>query len=238
MYYSHTLATLLADLHRFNEAKELLLTCLNGFERLNDQSGQMIVLQELGNIAVYSHPKKAIDYNQKAMEIAQSINDDLLMANALHGIGVAYVELKQFHEAEKNFQKSLDLTKKVGDTKGLVATYSELAGLMVQMKRLQEAARFIIKAKELCNKTNYLVAIPLIQLREGEILEAKGKTDEARKKYLLANTLFKNTGDKIDAEYSINKASQIDAKPLAEWMYNVVNGRYKRKAMLRWTDQP
>jgi tetratricopeptide (TPR) repeat protein len=217
----------LADLHRYKEATEILRSCLEGFKKLNDQRGQMLVLQELGNVEIYSNPEKAIEYNKQAMRIAESLSDDLLMANSLHGIGVAYFELKQFTKAEKSFQKSLELTSKVGDVKGLIATYVELAGLMVQMKKLKKASRLIHKARELCEETNYFGALPKIELTEGGLLEAKGKMDEAKQKYLLASDLFKDAGDKVNAKYATKQATMIDNRPLAEWIFNVMNGRYK-----------
>lgn len=79
----------------------------------------------------------------------------------------------------------------------------------------------------MCEQIKFQGAIPRIHLTEGELLEAEGKDAEAKEKYISAGTLFKNAGDKINAEYSIKQASNIDDRPLGEWIYNVMNGRYR-----------
>ena len=106
LYFSHSLASLLGELYQLKEARKILLNCLAGFRKLGDKVGEMMVLQELGNVETYFDPNRAIEYNQKCIEIAKARHDDLVIANALHGMGAAYWDLKLLDEAEKNYLKA------------------------------------------------------------------------------------------------------------------------------------
>ena len=107
-----------------------------------------------------------------------------------------------------------------------MSTYTELAGLMVQMKKLDDASSFIQKAKSLCQKMRFDGAIPRINLREAELLEAQGKAEEAKEKFLLANTSFRTLDENVNAEYATTQATNIENRPLTEWIWKVMNGQY------------
>jgi tetratricopeptide (TPR) repeat protein len=226
LYFSHTLASLLADLCKFKEAKQLLDYCLIGFRKVGDKAGEMLVLQELGNVETYFDPKKAIAYNQQCIEIAKTRFDDLIIANALHSMGAAYWDLELFTEAEKSYLESERITKEIGDTKGLLSTYLELAGLMIHMKRLDEASKYIQTSKQLCEKDN-AGAIARIILREAQLLEAEGKLEQAKDKYVMANESFNQLDERVQANFASAHASNIEDRPLNEWIINLGKGLYK-----------
>ena len=202
-------ASLLLDLREKEKARKLLIRCLAEFTKLGNEQGIMFVLGDMGNLEGMSNPKKSLEYLEKCLEIARNRQDLLVIANTLHGMGIANCELRKYNQAEKNFNECIKITKKIGDTKGLMLTYTELARVMLKKGQLKKASLLIRKAQAICKDSKHLAGDAIIELVKGEILEAKGQLDEARQRFLNASNYFNQLGIEDSAKYASYRADQI-----------------------------
>lgn len=73
--------------------------------------------------------KKAIEYNHKAKVIAERTGNSQLLAEALVGLGNAYLIERKFTEAEENFNEARSIALKDSNTFMLKIAYGKLAWL-------------------------------------------------------------------------------------------------------------
>lgn len=217
-----------ANPNQFKKTKRLLNECLLGFEEMGEEKGIMYVLGELGNMECSVNPKRALKYFKKCLEISKRRNDLLSEATALHGMGIAYFELKNYIQSEKCLNLCLSVTKRSNDTKGLIATYTELASAMIKNGKLVPASKMIQEAEIICKNSGYKKS-GQIELVKGELLKVEGKPKEAKRAFLNASKLFSRYENKESAAYAKQRALELDLNPLDAWILNVTNGLYETK---------
>jgi tetratricopeptide (TPR) repeat protein len=198
-------ATLLTDLGQLENARKELNECLRGFEKIGNSLGVMVTSLSIGNIECLLNPQRAIELLQKSIEIAKKQKEYFTIANALHALGIANFELGKHSEAEHYFKKCITLTRKIGDTLGLMTTYEELAKVMIAMRRFEKASKLIEDARTICDELKHLEGLAYIEFLTGELLEAKEKFNEAEPRFLHASQLFDKLGNKKKAEYALRQ---------------------------------
>lgn len=91
--------------------------------------------------------KKAEEYLNQALALAQELNDKATEANILYFIGIAKLSTNNLNEATECFNKSLELYEKMGYSVGKVKNLYQLA-LLEQKKDLPKAIKLIEEALE------------------------------------------------------------------------------------------
>lgn len=108
---------------------------LNLSEKINFTKGQAGALLILGSV---SDHKEALQYNEKALTLAQTIKNEKLMADAYRQIGQNYGSQGSFSTSADYAMKALALTKKIGDKKGTGQVYINLANARTNQKKYDE----------------------------------------------------------------------------------------------------
>ncbi len=202
-------ASLLLDLREKEKARKLLIKCLAEFKKLGDEKGIMYVLGEMGNLEGMSNGEKALEYFGKCLEIARKRQDLSSIANSLHGVGVANLELGKHNQALKDFNECIEITEKLGDIKGLMQTYLELARLLILKQEFKKAKSLIEKARAIAKDSEHLEGNAWTELVTGEFFNAKGQLYEARQWFLDAGNRFNQLGIGDSAKYALNRANEI-----------------------------
>ena len=222
-------AILLTDLGKIKEARKKLRICLRGFEKLGDSHGIMLSLLAMGNLECMSNPRKATEFYQKTLKIARRQKSYGVIANALHGMGVVSFDMNEFSKAESYFKRCINITRKTGDTIGLASTYNEIARVMIATGRLEQASKIIQNTKKICKDLGHLEGLGHVDLLMGDILEIKGKWDDAKRRFLNAYRLFTELGDSRHAEYAQLRYANVGSWYVNEWIRNLYTGKYQAK---------
>ena len=70
---------------------------------------------------------KAFEYNDKALAIAKSIQDSLVISSCHNNRGIIHYNLNEFSIAEQCFKNALQINKRMGDIKSVAANLNNLA---------------------------------------------------------------------------------------------------------------
>ncbi|WP_298513160.1 tetratricopeptide repeat-containing sensor histidine kinase [uncultured Kordia sp.] len=133
----------------FKEAIKEFAKTADDFEFHNN------LLMYLGSIALEQEQfTKAIGYFKKIETFSEQELLGIKKKNIEHNIGLCYLHLKQFPEAEKYLNESVRLHEKDKDTLELVGAYGDLASLYYEQYKDAEAIPYFEKAYGLAKTTN------------------------------------------------------------------------------------
>lgn len=130
-----------------NEAKKEFQTISKTFEF------QKSITNILGQISLeQSEFKKAIDYFKEFENIPDSNYFDIKKSFINHNLGVCYLQLRNFNEAEIYLLKSTKLQESERDTIALVGAYGDIATMYYEQYKDNLAIPFFEKAYEFSKK--------------------------------------------------------------------------------------
>lgn len=167
--------------------------------------------------------KKALEYYEKTVEIAEIIDDVQLLAVAKNGIGCILTEFKQFTEAKKELSEALLLAIKHGYLYEQRAVYKSLKELAVDEHKFKEALQMADKYTLINDSLTKLQRIEEISRLEVEYeTRQKEKEIELLRKDKQLQTL------EIDRQKSIRNITLISFVILISILVALAFQYYKR----------
>jgi eukaryotic-like serine/threonine-protein kinase len=168
-------------------------------------SGQVYILA--------GDPQAALVPLNNGLSLATISGNEKQKADLLHALGVTYQHLNKFDDALQNFQKSLEIRKKIPDMHGVTMTLNQIAQTQEDMGNANAAMasynQAIAAARSIQNKDGLALAL----MNRGDLNNNFGKYDEALLDTKEALQDFKDQGDKRNEAMCLNNiASSYDYK--------------------------
>lgn len=133
----------------FKEATHAFSITSDHFEFRNS------LIMYVGSIALEQEQfEKAIDYFKKIEKLSEQELLGIKKKNIEHNIGLCYLHLGQFVDAEPYLKRSIQLYEKDKDTLELVGAYGDLASFYYEQYKDAEAIPYFTKAYRLAKTTN------------------------------------------------------------------------------------
>jgi tetratricopeptide (TPR) repeat protein len=139
---------------------------------------------------------KAIEYYQKALEIARDIGDKRGEGANLGNLGPAYAELGQINKAIEYFQQALEIARDIGDKRGegvdlgnLGLAYNRLGQIDKAIEYFQKA---LVIARDIGNRSGEGNNLGNL----GSAYDDLGQIDKAIEYYQKALEIARDIGDK------------------------------------------
>jgi two-component system, sensor histidine kinase and response regulator len=121
-----------------DSGKYFATQAINLSEKLNYPKGKAEAWLNLGFIEGKSDPKKAMEYSEQALALATQIKDDWITAHAYRQIGQIYGSQGSFSKSSDYSVKALEITKKLGNKKGMAQICINLANNRNKQKKYDE----------------------------------------------------------------------------------------------------
>jgi tetratricopeptide (TPR) repeat protein len=132
-------------LHGFPRRSMELLQELE-LDRLNE-TYKLVTYGQMGTLYKdFGEYDKALDFYNRAYEIAQKNNDLKNSATVLQQVGLIYQEKGDYDEALKQYQKSLKIKEKIRDIRGIALLMGQMGELHFQKNEFAAALEFFIQA--------------------------------------------------------------------------------------------
>ena len=133
----------------FDEAEKELKTVSRNFYFYNS------VIKLLGEIALEKDNfKQAISYLKKIEGLKNPLIYGIKKSSISQNLGISYLHLGEFENAESYLIESAAMQKSDGDTIKLIDTYGDIANLYYAQYKDELAIPYFVKAYELAKKTN------------------------------------------------------------------------------------
>ena len=207
----------------YDKSLEVCYNALKIYEQLNDKKG---IVEMLGNLVLIN--KKAGNYitaiklSFKAEKIMETLHLQEKKGKLYNNLGLVYKEREMYDSALYYYKKSMPISKKNNDKRGLELTYYNLANLYAFNLENKDSAEYyyqksLVYAKKYDKKT-----LLYIQSRKAEMLLKYGSTDKGIKlmKKVLAKAKMKD--DKATKELAYFKLYE-GYKKQHEWQLALKN---------------
>jgi len=159
-------------------------------------SNSLSALQQLGSDYAYNNSIKAIEYLEKAVDLAKKLQNPLGLANAYFSLGFCYLVKGDFDKAFEFYQKSADLYDKLNDKRRLANTYMAIGAVFSRNKDLKKSTDYFDKAEAIVKQTKDTMQLSTIYSEKGVRYDMEGKLDSAliffNKSMMLAKAIHDN----------------------------------------------
>src|SRR6056297_3211728 len=91
-------------------------------------------------------PDSSLHFAKEALRIAQKINDDAGISDALNRMGNAHFFLGNKEKSLSYYKNSLELRKKLNDPEKLIQIYNNLSVYYANLRNLEKSNKFYHKA--------------------------------------------------------------------------------------------
>lgn len=138
------------DWQRAIDAHEQALHLRN---RLGDLGLRSVSLTQIGSVWAAVDPRRALPWFETARDLQKDVSDAMEKAATLNGLGLAYVGLERYDEAQSAYQKALELYRSPVDLGGQGITWTNLGWTAVSLGKPDEATRRFETALHLARQT-------------------------------------------------------------------------------------
>ena len=151
---------------------------------------------------------------REALSVAQALDDKTPVADAFNKLAIAYHKLNRRDEAELFYRKAIKLLKEIfGSDINYIIGLSNLAGLLTEMRRYDEAEVLFKEATELAERTSVEehLSYILTLFSFAKFFEATRRYTEAEPLYRKAINAFAETLDGNHSAYAISYAINVNS---------------------------
>jgi tetratricopeptide (TPR) repeat protein len=170
------------------KAAEHAYRAIRVFEKQGDRLRMGRTYHHLGNIYFdNANFDYSIESFKMAAEIRKTDDSPYKYASSLYNLALAYSESKQFHYADFNFKKTLEMFNKYGDVQDVVDNYNALGVMEKRRGRFSDAEDYYyqiihrIKGHE--NEKFHLFTayhnLGRMQLENGDMVDARNNLEKA-----------------------------------------------------------
>ena len=147
----------------------------------------------------------ALEGHRRLRELAESIDDDLMLGRAYQNIGCCYDRLEDSDLAIDYLERAVSLMESAGDDRELIGCLNDLAVTYSWSGGYDRARDVLLRAKDLAERTGDVVHRALILNNLAAFAEYDGDWDTARKNVEEAHAL----GERIDSDDTLMSALMI-----------------------------
>jgi DNA-binding CsgD family transcriptional regulator len=168
---------------------------------------------------------KALEANENALALAESIGHVGIQAKILNNIGVIHRRQKTYKEARLYFEKSLNMKKSLGDVKGVSNSYTNLGNLSVVDNDYAQAMDFFRKSLAIEDSLGSEEGIAKNLNNIANLYQLQNRYEEA----IDYATRGLAIGQKLGTKVQIKEASHVLAESYYRTgAYNQAYPHYKR----------
>ncbi len=146
-------------------------------------------------------------------KVAESIDDEKEIAQALHNLGSLSLKRGRFNEAEDRFQEAIELREEIDDRKGLSSSYNNLGVVHSNRGDLESSLEYLNKSLEMVEEMGDIRSYSLTLLNIGEEYYNMGELDKALDRY----------------NESLSVKEKIDDREGMAFCYNYIGEVYREK---------
>lgn len=156
-------------------------------------------LKELAFYYKSDRPATAHSYARSSLEIAEQLDNQQAIADALHVEGIVYWYQGKVAEASKAFFKALEIREKIDDKLGLARSYNNIGNVFSWQNNFQEASLYYKRSMDLRQELQDSSGMVYSLVSLAEVAARQDDLKEAQRYGLQALDLARQI-QKLDAE--------------------------------------
>jgi tetratricopeptide (TPR) repeat protein/DNA-binding CsgD family transcriptional regulator len=138
------IGTAYKEMNDLNKATEFLNLAIKGFDQNGNTRGKAHALFVIGDIyRIQKEYDKAIVTLKQALTLNQASDHKNSITDCLIQLGVTYIDLKKFREAETNLIEAARISQEIKKTENLSIAYQYLSNISQQTNDFENAYRYL-----------------------------------------------------------------------------------------------
>lgn len=185
--------------------------------------------------AVMKDTEKAIQYNQKALDIAQEVDYNYGVANAKNNLALSFYNQKLWEESVGLYREAHQIMEKIGDKAGIALNLQGIASVYVQRKEYANAINSLEKAMTISDEIQDKALMKDVYLQLANTYFETGQTEKGFhlqqehltiKEELLSEETLQRLAT-LEAKYEVERAQkekeiiQLRSKAEVNQMYRL-----------------
>ena len=203
------LAALYADLKWYTKAENSYLQAIENYNKAGDKKRIADAVMNLGILKQNQNQHDAAFENYSvAFTIGKQLNDFEIESNCLNNMAQVFSDKGDFEKAIAFNEDALKIRDLMDDELGMADSYLSLSEIYLKQKEAEEAAKFLLSAKNISDKNDYFDG-KLLTLKLSSQLNAlqnnyKAAYDEINKYYFLKDSLMK-VNNELQNQYNFDE---------------------------------
>jgi serine/threonine protein kinase/tetratricopeptide (TPR) repeat protein len=198
------LAQLYEDTGDFTRAREHLAVVLKQDPKFID------ALKAGGRIENKSgNPQGGLEYFNKALNIAEQVDNAEQKASSLHGIGITYGLLNKPEDALTKYQQALAIRRQIGDQLGIAASVYQSGKIQVQLGQTEAALKSFQEALQIEERIGDKSGVGNTLLDLGNLFADRGAHDTALTYYKQSLQIQREINDEHFQAICLNNIGGI-----------------------------
>ncbi|MBL6445861.1 tetratricopeptide repeat protein [Fulvivirga sp. 29W222] len=188
------------------------VTTIDSLEKsMESASGKqkVFLLNELYKQYVNNDAAKALSYTQKALALAEEIEDASGISSSYNNIGVVYKNRGELDKALENYILALRIQEENKFIDALAYTYSNIGTVYSLKREYDKALQYFYKANDQFESIGHKLRIVGSLNNIGNVFEAQGYYDEALEYYLRSLAIYGEIEDNSKAFVPFNNIGNI-----------------------------
>lgn len=157
----------------------------------------------------HSDYPKAMENIIKAMQIAEKLNNKLLIAKCLMNVGAINYDYSEYNLALDNFSKSLALAKEIDDKETISGCLTNIANVYTNLQDYKMAIKNYQEAIKISTEREHTKDIYKALINIGNVYTYEKKYNEAEKNYLKALKIATELNDKAGTVTCLNNIGNL-----------------------------
>jgi serine phosphatase RsbU (regulator of sigma subunit)/Tfp pilus assembly protein PilF len=170
---------------------------------------KVIILNELYKQYVNNDPAKALDYTNRALELAIEINDPSGMASSYNNIGVINKNRGKLDDALDSYLKSVRIQEENKFEDALAYTYNNIGTIYSLKSEFEKALEYFNKALKQFESIDHKLRIIGTLNNIGNVYTDLEEYDYALKHYMQSLTIYEELEDNSQAFVPFNNIGNI-----------------------------
>lgn len=134
-------------------------------------------------------PDRAIASFERTATYYEKINDLSNLQKVYSNIGLIYLDMEEVENAERNFGKSLQVQRRMGDPRGITTALVDLAYVKNLLNDHREAVNLLAEARDIAQENNFESVLPNIYKQLANSYTSIGNIREGEKHHRLYNDI-------------------------------------------------
>ncbi|MDA3952732.1 MAG: tetratricopeptide repeat protein [Bacteroidales bacterium] len=175
---------------------------------LND-TNKVIKLNNISKYYIYKEPKRAKDYIEKAINLADSLKYLHGKSNSLDILAIYYQNKGDYDDAEKYYAESLKIREKLKNNALIAVSLNNFGVLHRKKGEFDISKDFFFKSLSINQNLNDSISLAMIYNNLGLVFDNSGQYDEAITYHFKSLEIREKLGVKSDIASSLNNIGII-----------------------------
>ncbi|TAF75615.1 MAG: GHKL domain-containing protein [Bacteroidetes bacterium] len=193
-----------------NQSHEFAMQALTISEKEGLEPQKSESYRRIGIYYMYhSDYPKAMENIIKAMQIAEKLNNKLLIAKCLMNVGAINYDYSEYNLALDNFSKSLTLAKEIDDKETISGCLTNIANVYTNLQDYKMAIKNYQEAIKISTEREHTKDIYKALINIGNVYTYEKKYVEAEKNYFKALKITNELNDKTGSVTCLNNIGNL-----------------------------